>query len=76
MKEVTIHQAREELDELIEAVANGEIVRIIDDQQRIVELTWKGRKRPANAGPRTIGGLEGTIWMAEDFDAPLDEMGR
>lgn len=70
MKQVTLEEAKIHLSDLIEQALAGEEVVIAEGAKPLVRLTplleQKGRRR--------IGGASGLIkYMADDFDAPLDE---
>ncbi|MBM4036687.1 MAG: DUF2281 domain-containing protein [Planctomycetes bacterium] len=70
MVKVTLETAEHNLRELVERAANGDEVLITGPKDnplaKIVGL------RPA-AGPRHAGTARGKGWMADDFDAPLDD---
>ena len=71
MSTVTIEEAQAKLKELIDQLAPGEELAITDNQQTIATIT--GVQRP-NRKPRQPGTLRGTVlYMAPDFDAPLEE---
>ena len=63
-------EAKQKLLELIEAALRGQEVYITRDDQRIVQITAVS-SRPHKK--RKAGGAKGLIWMADDFDAPLDD---
>ena len=69
MQTVNIHEAKTNLSRLIEAVETGEEVVIARSGKPVAMLTAYPPPRRKVAPP---GGMEGEIWMAEDFDAPLD----
>ena len=70
MTRVTIEEARERLDELIEKAGRGEEVVLFAEERPVARLTAvSGEKRTARRGS-----AKGLITaMAEDFDAPLDD---
>ncbi len=69
MQSVTLEQAKSQLVDLIEAVAAGEDVFIIKNEQFSVQLV----PRPINKRKRQFGSAKGMISMAPDFDEPLSE---
>jgi prevent-host-death family protein len=70
MRQVTIHEAEIHLSRLIQEVLAGEEVFITQQDQPVVKLVAVAEHRQ----PRRIGGAEGVIlFMADDFDAPLDD---
>lgn len=71
MQHVNIHEAKTHLSRLIEAVERGEEVVIARAGQPVATLT---RYQPPRQQVAPPGGMEGEIWMADDFDAPLDDL--
>lgn len=71
MQTVNIHEAKTHLSRLIEAVESGDDVVIARAGQPVAMLTAYKPPRRKIAPP---GSMEGQIWMAEDFDAPLDDL--
>jgi antitoxin (DNA-binding transcriptional repressor) of toxin-antitoxin stability system len=69
MVEVTRDEAKGQLAELIEAAWRGEEVYITGPAGQVVQLipVRLGRGKPQ------FGSARGLIWMADDFDAPLDD---
>jgi prevent-host-death family protein len=70
MIEVTIHEAKTQLSRLIKAVLEGEEVLISNRNRPVARLVAV----EARCAERRLGwgGTEG-MWMADDFDAPLDD---
>lgn len=68
---VNIHEAKTHLSRLLEAVERGEEVVIARAGHPIATLSAYKPPRTRIAPP---GSMEGEIWMAEDFDAPLDDL--
>jgi len=70
MIEVNIHEAKTQLSRLIQAVLAGEEVVISKRNKPVARLVPLEKIKIS----RTLGwgGSEG-IWMADDFDAPLDD---
>jgi antitoxin (DNA-binding transcriptional repressor) of toxin-antitoxin stability system len=74
MKEVKLAEAQEHLDELIGAVLEGESVFIERPDHAVVQLTlvqYPYSDEDAKK-PRQPGSAKGQIWMADDFDAPME----
>lgn len=68
--QVNIHEAKTQLSKLIQAAVNGKQVIIARDNKPIVRL----EVLPEARSHRTIGNAKGLIvFMAEDFDEPLDD---
>jgi prevent-host-death family protein len=68
--QVTIHEAKTHLSRLIKKVLEGEEVIIAKGNQPLVKLVVL----PETQLGRRIGGAKGLIkYMAEDFDAPLED---
>lgn len=70
MHQVTIHEAKTNLSRLIQAALAGEEVVIAKGKQPLVKLVVV----PELRHQRRIGGAEGIVlYMADDFDAPLED---
>jgi antitoxin (DNA-binding transcriptional repressor) of toxin-antitoxin stability system len=70
MHQVTIHEAKTNLSRLIQAALAGEEVVIAKGKQPLVKLVVVPELRQQ----RRIGGAEGIVlYMADDFDAPLED---
>lgn len=70
MQIVNIHDAKTQLSRLLEQVQSGVDVVIAKSGTPIARLV------PYTAGKRKIaapGAMAGKVWIAEDFDAPLDD---
>lgn len=71
MRNVTVEEAKSELTELIHRLAPGEEVVITENDQPVARLVASSARRRE---PRRPGTLKGTVlYMAPDFDEPLDE---
>lgn len=69
MNTVTLEDARQRLGELIAGLAPGEEIVIVRDSQPVARLI-----ATAPRNERRLGSMRGTVlYMAPDFDAPLDE---
>lgn len=67
-RSVNIYDAKAQLSALVEAAAAGEeivIARAGKPRARLVALRTTARRRPGRA--------KGTIWMSDDFEAPLPD---
>jgi antitoxin (DNA-binding transcriptional repressor) of toxin-antitoxin stability system len=70
MTVVTTKEAKARLDELLTEAAKGEEVVIAGEDGatfKLVLTETPSKKR------RLIGSAKGQIWMADDFDAPLED---
>ena len=63
---VTVKDAKNKLDDLIEAVINGDEVFIVTDDEKMFQLIRVDASRKA-------GSAKGLIEISDDFDAPLDD---
>ena len=64
------------LPDMLAAVKNGDEVLIVDNNHPVAQLIAvkqtagaKATKKPK----RKLGSCAGKIWIADDFDAPLDD---
>jgi antitoxin (DNA-binding transcriptional repressor) of toxin-antitoxin stability system len=72
MPTVTIEEAQNRLTELIHRLTPGDEVVITENDQPGARLVATA---PPQRKPRKLGTLRGTVlYMAPDFDAPLDEL--
>jgi antitoxin (DNA-binding transcriptional repressor) of toxin-antitoxin stability system len=70
MTTISIQEAQSNLSELIHRLAPGEEIVITEDDRPVARLTAAGR--PTTPDPP--GFLRGSVlYMAPDFDAPLDD---
>ena len=69
MSYVSLDQAKNRLEELIEQASRGEEVIITRGDGASFKLvpTLSGEPRPR------FGSAKGQVWMSDDFDAPLDD---
>ena len=67
--EVNVHEAKTHLSRLLRRVAAGEEITISRAGTPVAKMTAVA---PAHA-ERPLGALEGQIYIAEDFDAPLPD---
>ncbi|MBS4096650.1 MAG: type II toxin-antitoxin system Phd/YefM family antitoxin [Sulfuricella sp.] len=68
---VNIHEAKTQLSRLLEQVQAGEDVVIAKAGAPIVRLVPYAPPKRKIAPP---GAMEGEIWIADDFDEPIDEL--
>ena len=69
---ITIDEAQANLKELVHQLAPGDEIIITENQQTIARLRGES-EQPAKRPPPGLG--KGSIlYMAPDFDEPLDEM--
>jgi prevent-host-death family protein len=68
---VTLEEAQARLPELVEQLRAGQEVVITRDQKPVARLVGEGAPLPR---PRRLGTMKGSVlYMAPDFDAPLDD---
>ena len=67
---VNMHEAKSQLSRLGRAAWEGEDVVIARAAEPYLRLVPYRERKPR----RKLGGLEGRVWMAPDFDAPDDEL--
>jgi antitoxin (DNA-binding transcriptional repressor) of toxin-antitoxin stability system len=71
MQQITLEEASKNLSGLVEAALNGEEIFLLKDNQpviRLLSLETEVKRRPAKAGS-----AKGLVWIADDFDAPLED---
>jgi len=71
MQVVNIHDAKTQLSKLLEQVQSGEDVVIAKAGTPIARLIPYVAPKHKIAAP---GAMAGEIWMADDFDASLDDL--
>ncbi|MGZ8216057.1 type II toxin-antitoxin system Phd/YefM family antitoxin [Methylomagnum sp.] len=71
MQIVNVHEAKTHLSRLLEQVESGEDVVIARAGRPVIRLI---PYRPPECKIAPPGGMAGEIWMADDFDAPLDDL--
>jgi prevent-host-death family protein len=71
MSSVTLQDAQAHLPQLIEKVQSGEEIIITSNNEPVARLIGEPKKAKQ---PRRPGTLRGTVlYMAPDFDAPLED---
>lgn len=68
--QVNVHEAKTHLSRLLERVAGGEEIVIAKAGKPIAKLV----PYKETLEPRTLGGWEGRVWMADDFDELPEEI--
>jgi len=68
MIEVNIHEAKTQLSRLIAKVEQGEEVLIARAGEPVAKLV----RAESTKRSRKLGAYAGKIWIADDFDAPID----
>ncbi len=71
MQQVSLEEAAQKLPELFDAAMRGEEVLVTANGE--VNATIQLVPRAADARRPQFGSAKGKIWMADDFDAPLEE---
>jgi antitoxin (DNA-binding transcriptional repressor) of toxin-antitoxin stability system len=66
---IELDQVVEHLPELIEEIQRGGEIVLTRDDQPVAKLVGYAERR----GKRQLGSAKGLIWMADDFDAPLED---
>jgi prevent-host-death family protein len=69
---VTVTEAKTQLSSLIDRVTDGEEIVIRRGRRPVAKIV----AYTVETKPRKPGGLEGQIWMSEDFDEPDEEIER
>lgn len=67
MVEISLDKAQARLRDLVEAAIRGEKIWIVTEDHQGVLLV----PTPRSSKRRQFGSAKGTVWMSEDFDAPL-----
>jgi antitoxin (DNA-binding transcriptional repressor) of toxin-antitoxin stability system len=74
MPTITLQEAQAKLPQLIDQLQPGEEIIILRDQKPVARLTGAGEPDKPKGEPRRPGTLRGTVlYMAPDFDAPLED---
>lgn len=72
MATITIEEAQKNLTDLIHGLRPGEELLITENDRPVAKLTVTPPEPPKE--PRKLGGQRGSVlYMAPDFDAPLDD---
>ena len=71
MPTVTIQEAQAQLPDLIHRLSDGDELVITENNQPVAKLART--VAPKQQWPCKAGSAKGKIWMAPDFDAPLED---
>ncbi len=67
---VTLEEAASQLESLVKEAATGEEITITDGEIPLAKIV---AAQAPKRQPRQPGSARGMIWMAPDFDAPLED---
>lgn len=70
MRQVAIEEAGSQLAELVREAQNGEEVILTQNNAPVARLTLVEGDKPR---PQFGSAKEAIVWMADDFDAPLED---
>jgi len=70
MTVLTIQEVQAQLSDLIHRLSPGDEVLITENDERVAKLARTEFKKQ---WPCKAGSAKGKIWIAPDFDEPLDE---
>lgn len=70
---ITVDEAQAKLKQIIQQMAPGEEIVITENQQPVAKLVSEPVKPPPKQRPGPGLGRGSIVYMAPDFDAPLDE---
>lgn len=71
MHQITLQDARTRLANVLGEVLDGEEIIITDHEKPVVRMS--PLSPPTGPHKRVPGSAKGLIWIADDFDAPLDD---
>ena len=71
MKIVNVHEAKAHLSEYLAAVERGEEIVIARRNKPVAKLVLVEPEKPRKRRP--FGLAKGKVWMADDFNEPLDD---
>lgn len=74
MKQVSLTEFKSQFDDLVKEVFTGEEIEVCDNGHSF-KMVPTPQAPQVEARPRKAGSMKGQIWMADDFDAPMDENG-
>jgi prevent-host-death family protein len=69
MSSVTLEEAQARLPQLIERLQPGEEITITEHGRPLAQV----KKAERTSWPCKAGSAAGKVWMAPDFDAPLED---
>ena len=70
MHTITIQEAQAQLADLVHRLSAGEEIVITENDEPVAKLA---RIDPKKQWPCKAGSAKGKLWMAPDFDEPLEE---
>lgn len=73
MSYVTIEDAGTQLAQLVDQVSKGEEVIIVRDSKLVAKLVMLPAGEPKPKRPGFGSGKDAILYMADDFDAPLED---
>ncbi len=73
MQSVNVHEAKTHFSKLLEQVQDGDEIIIAKAGHPIARLV---AYKPIAQAVSGMGAMAGEIWMAEDFDLPLERFGN
>lgn len=73
MSYVTIEDAHSQLAQLVDQVSKGEEVIVVRDDKPIAKLVPLPAEEPKPKRPGFGSGKDDILYMADDFDAPLED---
>ncbi|MCY2990801.1 MAG: DUF2281 domain-containing protein [Planctomycetota bacterium] len=81
MTSVTLEEAQQRLSELLAGARNDQVIEIVAPDGHAFRVVPVGRRPPGDPtadsawpGYPKAGSCRGMIWMADDFDAPLEDL--
>lgn len=70
LSRITIQEAASKLRSILERVKNGQEVLLYDDEHLVAKIVPAHQRSERR---RILGALKGKIWIADDFDEPLED---
>jgi antitoxin (DNA-binding transcriptional repressor) of toxin-antitoxin stability system len=69
MSTISLQEARARLPELLQELVPGQQITITDGGQPLAQI----KKAERTSWPCKAGSAAGKVWMAPDFDAPIED---
>lgn len=74
MNTISLIEAQNNLADLIHRLSPGDGIIIVENDQPVATLVASPDQHPSTQLPRRSGTMRGTVlYMAPDFDAPVDD---
>ena len=73
MSQVLLEDAAAQLHKLIDQARSGEEVVIVDDSTPVAKIVPVSAEKPKELRPGYGSGKDDILYMAADFDAPLED---